>query len=152
MVIDVLNDRKKKPLKDWLKRNKNELSEVRSISMDRWEPFINAVREVVEEAEGNICFDRFHVASHFGKALLGWMARCRLDPIIKVGRMVRRYLWGILNAIMHRVTNAIAESINATIQKIKARACGFRSRARFRTAILFHKGGLSMLPSGALSF
>ena len=62
-------------------------------------------------------------------------------------RMVRNHLWGILNAIMHRATNAIADSINATIQKIKARACGFRNRSRFRTAILFHKGGLSMLPS-----
>jgi transposase len=68
--------------------------------------------------------------------------------MIKVGKMVRTYLWGILNAIMLKVTNAIAESINATIQKIKARACGFRNRARFRIAILFHKGGLSMLPSG----
>ncbi len=64
-------------------------------------------------------------------------------------KMVRTYLWGILNAIMLKVTNAIAESINATIQKIKARACGFRNRARFRIAILFHKGGLSMLPLGA---
>ncbi len=27
----------------------------------------------------------------------------------------------------------------------QARACGFRKRARFRTAILFHKGGLSLL-------
>jgi transposase len=70
--------------------------------------------------------------------------------MIKVGVMVRKYLWGILNAIMLRVTNALAESINATIQKIKARACGFRNRSRFRTAILFHKGGLSLYPSGVL--
>jgi transposase len=70
--------------------------------------------------------------------------------MIKVGVMVRKYLWGILNAIMLRVTNALAESINATIQKIKARAYGFRNRSRFRTAILFHKGGLSLYPSGVL--
>ncbi len=172
VVIDVLDDRKKKTLKDWLESNKDQLSEVRSISMDMWKPFINAVREVLEGAEQKICFDRFHVASHFGKALdkvraaehralgregdspltktkhdwlrtkanggykdkrsflrltrmnlktarawrikeaanglwsysyrkvaernwkalLGWLARCRLDPMIKVGRMVRRYL------------------------------------------------------------
>jgi transposase len=79
------------------------------------------------------------------------MARSRLDPMVKVGRTVRKHLWGILNAIMLKATNAIAESINATIQKIKARACGFKNRIRFRTAILFHKGGLSMLPSGALT-
>jgi transposase len=52
-------------------------------------------------------------------------------------------LWGILNAIQQKATNAIAESVNAMIEKIKVRACGFRNRVRFRTAILFHKGGLS---------
>jgi transposase len=68
--------------------------------------------------------------------------------MIKVGRTVKAHLWGILNAIQLKATNAIAESVNATIQKIKARACGFRNRTRFRTAILFHKGGLSLLPTG----
>jgi transposase len=228
VVVDILDDRKKATLRKWLQANKDKLHEVQSISMDMWEPFITAVQESVEGADGKICFDRFHVASHFGqalnkvratehrdlgrtgdspltrtkhdwlrtksndeykdkraflrltrlnlktarawqiketanglwsysyrgvaernwKSLLGWIARCRLDPMIKVGKMVRKYLWGILNAIMLKVTNAIAESINATIQKIKARACGFRNRTRFRLAILFHKGGLSMLPSG----
>lgn len=227
-VIDILDDRKKAFLKEWLEANKDRLKAVRSISMDMWEPFIKAIQETIEGADDKICFDRFHVAGHFGKALdkiratehrqlgrtgespltrtkyewlrtkarneykdkraflrltklnlktarawriketanglwsysyrgaaernwkelLGWIARCRLDPMIKVGRMVRNYLWGILNAIMLKTTNAIAESINATIQKIKYRACGFRNRARFRTAILFHKGGLSLLPSG----
>jgi transposase len=229
IVIDILDDRKKATLRKWLQATKDQLHEVRSISMDMWEPFITAVQESIEGSDDKICFDRFHVAGHFGKALdrvratehrelggagdspltrtkhdwlrtkandeykdkraflrltrlnlktarawrikeaasglwsysyrgvaernwkalLGWIARCRLDSMIKVGKMVRTYLWGILNAIMLKVTNAIAESINATIQKIKARACGFRNRARFRTAILFHKGGLSMLPSGA---
>ncbi len=72
------------------------------------------------------------IAERNWKRLLGWISRCRLEPMIKVGRMVRRYLWGI---------------INARIQKIKAMACGFRNRARFRTAIPFHTGGLSMLPA-----
>jgi transposase len=228
VVIDILNDRKKATLKSWLEENKEQLATVRSVSMDMWEPFINAVKETIPDSMEKICFDRFHIASHFGKALdkvravehrmlqrggtspltrtkhdwlrtkakggyrnkraflqltkqnlktarawrikeaasglwsysyrkvaernwkelLGWISRCRLEPVIKVGRMVRQHLWGIINAIMHRATNAIAESINATIQKIKARACGFRNRSRFRTAILFHKGGLSMLPSG----
>ncbi|RQV94835.1 ISL3 family transposase [bacterium] len=231
VVIDILDDRKKASVKEWLQNNKGRLREVRTVSLDMWEPFITAVRETIEGADRKICFDRFHVAGHFGKALdkvrsaehralsgagyspltktkhdwlrtkanngyknkrafllltrqnlktarawrikeaaagmwsycyrgvaernwkalLGWISRCRLQPVIRTGRMVRRYLWGILNAIMHKVTNAISESINATIQKIKARACGFRNRSRFRTAILFHKGGLSLLPSGLMN-
>jgi transposase len=81
------------------------------------------------------------------KQLLGWIARCRLEPIKKVGRMIKRFLWGILNAIVFSVTNAMAEGINSRIQWIKAKACGYRSRKRFRMAILFHLGGLQMLPS-----
>jgi transposase len=68
--------------------------------------------------------------------------------MIKVGRMVKTHLWGILNAIQLKATNAIAESVNATIKKIKARARGYRNRGRFRKVTLFHKGGLSLLPEG----
>ena len=226
-VLDILDDRKKATLKGWLKDNHRRLQQLRSVSMDMWQAYINAVTEVVEGAERLICFDRFHVAAHFGKALdkvrsaehrvlrragsspltrtkhdwlrrkanggyrdkraflrltrlnlktarawrikeaagmlwsyryrgvaernwkrlLAWISRCRLQPMVKVGRMVRRYLWGIINAIILRATNAGAESINAKIQKIKAMACGFRNRARFRAAILFHTGGLSLLPT-----
>jgi Transposase and inactivated derivatives len=225
-VIDILDDRKKSTLREWLEANKERFAEVRTITMDMWDPYISAVLETIEGAETKICFDRFHVAAHFGKALdtvratehkalrsaggspltrtkydwlrtranggyqdedafmeltrlnlktarawrikeaanglwaffyravaerhwkclLAWISRCRLEPMMKVGRMVKANLWGILNAIVQRATNAMSESINAGIQKIKAQACGFRNRARFRIAILFHRGGLSMLP------
>jgi transposase len=42
--------------------------------------------------------------------------------MIEVGRMVKTHLWGILNAIQLKATNAIAESVNVTNQKPKARA------------------------------
>lgn len=68
-VVDILDDRKKETLKGWLNANKNTLKTDRSVSMDMWEPFINAVRETIEGVENKICFDRFHVAGYFGKAL-----------------------------------------------------------------------------------
>jgi len=80
------------------------------------------------------------------RQLLGWICRCRLEAVKKVGRMIKNYLWGIINAIMFKTTNAIAESKNARIQRVKKMACGFRNRARFRMAILFHLGGLNMMP------
>ena len=49
VVVDVLDDRKKATLKKWLQANKDQLREVRSISMDMWEPFITAVQESVRE-------------------------------------------------------------------------------------------------------
>jgi transposase len=82
------------------------------------------------------------------KQLLGWASRSRLEPVKRVARMVRTHLWGIINAIILRADNGQSESVNAKIQKIKARACGFRNRERFRNAIYFHCGGLDLYPAG----
>lgn len=80
------------------------------------------------------------------KAWLGWALRSRLEPVQRVARMIKKHLWGIINAIVLKQTNATAESINSRIQRIKRRACGFRNRQRFRTAIMFHCGGLDLYP------
>jgi len=230
VIIDILDDRKAATLKNWFKtQDKSDFSEVSSITMDMWDPFINAVKEHFPEAESLIAFDRFHIAQHFGRALdkvrseehrllskteessplvktkhqwltnsrrvdnrssrrrtflslsrmnlktarawriketaasiwnysymgiakkkwqllLGWISRCRLPPMVAVGRMVRRFLWGILNAIRLKVNNSMLEAKNARIQKIKKIACGFRNRERFKNAILFHLGGLDLMP------
>lgn len=87
-------------------------------------------------------FTYLNVAEKRWKELLGWISRSRLEPMIKVGKMIRSYFWGILNAIRRRVSNAMLESVNSGIQRIKRMACGFRNRMRFRMAILFHFGGL----------
>lgn len=79
-------------------------------------------------------------------AWLDWAARSRLAPMVKVAKMIRYHLVGILNADILGVTNARAESLNAKIQKVKRMACGFRNRERFRNAILFHLGGLDLSP------
>jgi transposase len=78
---------------------------------------------------------------------LGWASRSRLSPVCKVATMIREHLEGILNAIILQATNAGAESVNAKIQRVKRMACGYRNRARFRTAIAFHLSGLSLYPA-----
>lgn len=77
---------------------------------------------------------------------ISWASRCRLEPMRRVAQMVKKHLWGILNAIVLRVTNAGAESLNAKIQWIKNTACGFRNRQRFKNAIYFHCGKLDLYP------
>lgn len=229
-IIDILDDRKADTLKTWLEsQTKSDLHQLQSITMDMWDPFINAVKKNVQDAESLIAFDRFHVSQHFGKALdkvraeehrgyrdsdsksplirsryhwlrnahrtdnrtsrrrefmpltqmnlktarawrikeaaallwdysymgvakrnwkdlLGWISRCRLKPMVVVGSMIRRYFWGILNAIRLKVNNSMLEAKNACIQRIKKTACGFRNKNRFKTAILFHLGGLDLQP------
>lgn len=79
-------------------------------------------------------------------AWFSWAARCRLPPMQGVAQTIRKYLWGILNAIVSGTTNARAEGLNSRIQAIKRRACGYRNRERFRGAIYFHLGGLDLYP------
>ena len=64
---------------------------------------------------------------------------------------VLRHLFEIINAIVHGVSNAGSESVNSRVQALKKRANGYRSRRRFRDAILFHLGGLDLHPMTGVS-
>jgi transposase len=102
----------------------------------------------IKEAASELWSFRYMaVAERHWKRLLGWISRSRLKPMIAVGKMIRRFLWGILNAIRNKVNNSMLEAKNARIQRIKKIACGFRNRKRFKNAILFHLGGLDLMPS-----
>lgn len=71
--------------------------------------------------------------------------RCALEPIRKVARMVHTHWDGVMNAATIEITNAMSESFNSRIQRIKKRARGFRNRWRFREPIHFSRraGSLS---------
>jgi len=230
-VLDVLDDRKAETLETWFKTQKSsDLSDVKSITMDMWDPYIKAARDAIPNAEDKIAFDRFHVAKHFNEALdkvrrrehaalaelagenpltksrfqwlinsnqtdnrsgkrkaflsisrlnletakawriketanslwdylymkvaeeswkklLWWISHCRIPEMIKAGKTVKKYFYGILNAIRLKVTNSMLESKNNSIQRIKRMAYGFRNNDRFRIAILFHLGKLDLFPS-----
>lgn len=77
----------------------------------------------------------------------GWAVRSRLEPVKRVARMIRSHLKGIINAIATGATNAMAESMNSKIQRVKRMACGYRNRDRFRNAIYFHLGNLDLDPA-----
>lgn len=87
------------------------------------------------------------VAERAWKRWLHGALRCQLEPIRRVARMIRNHWDGVINAATSDITNAMSESMNSHIQRIKKRACGFRSRPRFREAILFHLGGLDLYPA-----
>jgi transposase len=78
------------------------------------------------------------------KILFKWISRCRIPEMIKLGHSLKEHFWGILNAIRLKVTNALLESTNSKIQRIKKMACGYRNKERFKVDILFHFGGLDM--------
>jgi transposase len=69
-VIDVLNERRSETLETWLKTQQtSDLSGLKSISMDMWDPYIKAFRSAIPDAEKKIAFDRFHVSRHINQAL-----------------------------------------------------------------------------------
>ncbi len=81
---------------------------------------------------------------------LSWAVRSRLDPIKKVAQTIKEHLWGILNAIVMKVSNGPAEGLNSRIKMIKVRSRGFRNKERFANAIYFHLGGLDLYPEGVV--
>lgn len=82
------------------------------------------------------------------KRWYSWAIRSRLEPIKKVARMIKKHLWGILNAVVLDANNGHAESTNSKIKMIKVRSRGFRNKERFKAAIYFHLGGLDLYPEG----
>jgi len=81
---------------------------------------------------------------------LSWAVRSRLNPIKEVAKTIKEHLWGILNAIVLKVSNGPAEGINSRIKTIKVRSRGFRNKTRFANAIYFHFGGLNLYPEGVV--
>jgi transposase len=230
-VMEVLDGHGSEVVTGWFQgQSAWFLCNVASISMDMWDPYIKAVREVFENWEGLIVFDKFHVMKKFNEAvdkvrrgehaefnrltgdsplsktrfawltnssktdnrsgkrkpflaltrqnlrtarawrikelagslwdyiymnvaesawrkLLWWISHSRIPEMIKVGKTIRNYFWGILNAIRQKTSNGMLEAKNSRIQSIKKMASGFRNKDRFKRAILFHLGNLDMSPA-----
>jgi transposase len=87
-------------------------------------------------------------AEQYWKRWYFWATHSRLVPIVEVAKTIRRHLPGVLNYFSAaRITNAVAEGLNSKIGTIKKMAYGFRNRDHFKTAILFHCGGLDLYPA-----
>jgi transposase len=75
-----------------------------------------------------------------------WATHSRLPPMVKAAKSLKSHIDNIVTYARHRITNALGESLNSKIEKVKRLACGYRNRAHYRTAIYFHCGGLDLYP------
>ena len=82
----------------------------------------------------------------FFKKWYYWATHSRLKPVVKAAKTLKSHVDNIVTYARHRITNALGESVNAKIEKIKRLACGFRNRSNYRTAIYFHCSGLDLFP------
>ena len=83
---------------------------------------------------------------HYFQRWYFWATHSRLAPVIKAANTLKTHIDNIVTYARHRITNALGESVNAKIEKVKRVACGFRNRSHYRTAIYFHCGGLNLFP------
>jgi transposase len=88
-------------------------------------------------------------AANYFKAWYFWATHSRRAPMIAAAKTIKRHLPHLLTYFKHRITNATAEGITSKIQTLKLMACGYRNREHYKTAILFHCGGLDLYPSAS---
>jgi transposase len=81
--------------------------------------------------------------------LVHWLEQVKDSELPKmklVALTLIEHFAGLVNAVKWKLTNAYAESLNASIQEIKTVARGFRRFESFRVAILFFLGKLDLSP------
>lgn len=128
----------KENIPDWLKEEFESLRNKNLRTARAWaiKENIRDLWKMVSEEEMRAYFKRWYF----------WASHSRLEPIKVAAKTVKSHIDNIVTYAQHRITNALAEGINAKIEKIKRMACGFRNRAHYRTAIYFHCGGLDLFP------
>jgi transposase len=102
-----------------------------------------AIKEALRPFWGYVysaCAKKYFQAWYF------WATHSRLAPIIKAAKTLKTHLPNLLTYFRHGITNATSEAINSKIQMVKLMACGYRNREHYKTAILFHCGGLDLDP------
>jgi transposase len=75
-----------------------------------------------------------------------WAVHSQLKPMVKAAKTLKRHLDNIVTYATHHITNALGESLNGKIEKVKRMAFGFRNREHYRMSIYFHCGGLELCP------
>lgn len=79
------------------------------------------------------------------QALDDWLyfaSRSRLSHFVKLARTIRHYRSSLEAMIEWRLTNGIAESVNAAIGRIRSNARGFHDPKAFMTMIYLDRSGL----------
>jgi len=66
----VATDRKEESLSGYFRTlSVPQLEGIKAIAVDMWEPFLNAARKYVPDADQKLVYDRFHIMTHVGKAV-----------------------------------------------------------------------------------
>lgn len=81
-------------------------------------------------------------AEMFLKKWFFWATHCRLEPVVKAARTIRRHQEGILRWFKSRINNGILEGINSLLQAAKSKARGYRTSRNLITMAYMIAGRL----------
>ena len=83
-------------------------------------------------------------AAYHMKRWMGWAARSRLKPFVRLARTIRDHLDGVLAILSERITNGLAEGVNNKIRLLSHRAFGFHSAPPLIATIFLCCGGITL--------
>jgi transposase len=70
LTPSIAEDRRQESLEGYYTGlTQDQLAGIEAVAMDMWEPYIQATRAQVPDADTKIVFDRFHIMGHVGKAV-----------------------------------------------------------------------------------
>jgi transposase len=79
------------------------------------------------------------------ESVLSWCSRSRMQPFIKLGKMLRRHMDGILGYFNNYTTSAAIEAVNGLLQLARRRARGYRTFRNFQAMAYWIAGGLTIV-------
>lgn len=80
---------------------------------------------------------------------VAWAARSRLQPFVRAGRTIRKYMEGILAYVRTRLSNGRSEGFNGKARVVTRRAFGFHSAAPLIATLYLCCSGLELSPRHA---
>jgi transposase len=72
-----------------------------------------------------------------------WATHSRLEPIVKVAKIVKRHWDGILKWYESRINNGILEGLNSVIQAAKSKARGYKTFKNYKIIVYLLTGKLN---------
>lgn len=94
-------------------------------------------------------FDLTHCQDAAKQNLIDWAGgffKYNIKELNKTILTLLNHSKGVINALIAKINNAMAERLNGKIQEIKLSSRGYRTFKNFRSAILFFHGGLNLFP------
>ncbi len=73
-----------------------------------------------------------------------WVTHCRIEPLIKVAKTIKKHWDGIVSWFRSKINNGILEGLNSVIQAAKAKARGYKNFRYFRTIVYLITGNIDI--------